>query len=261
MKFCNLLRETAETIPDIQTLFDSYKQLKKTLRQMVECQVTGQLDEAARLQTDFVLNLKTCIEQVNDRFIEEEELRVIQMANLEEQANSAQTEERCREIANRFADFHGEMLLFIHSAMLGYTCLLKILKKYTKKTGNQLIEFQRDRLAQMPICSTEIANSIAHRAEGSIDRLLARQEQIRAEAAHPSEATASESQPTAQGCERVTTLMGQVRVAIDTWEQLKSTASTPSTIMDTQLAVFAVHSVSGSASLSSHSPSVGSDSG
>ena len=258
MKFCNLLRETAETIPDIQTLFDGYKQLKKTLRQMVECQVTGQRDEAARLQTDFVLNLKTCIEQVNDRFMEEEEIRVIQMANLEEQANSAQTEERCREIANRFADFHGEMLLFVHSAMLGCTCLLKILKKYTKKTGNQLIEFRRDHLAEMPICSTEIANSIARRAEGSIDTLLARQEQIRA-AGHPFEAAASESRPTIQGSERVTTLMGKVRVAIDTWEQLKNTASTPSTILDTQLAAFAVPSVSGSVSLSSHS-SVGSNS-
>lgn len=243
MKFCNLLRETSEELPEIQNLYVCYKRLKKTIGRLTQCNADGNVEEYAHLHASFEADLNSCIQQINEQFMEKEEQRVIEMGNLEEHAAAAQTSERCREATRLFVDFHGQMLLFIHSAMLGYTALLKILKKYAKKTGNEM-DAQRERLRGMPICATEIATSIVRRAENAIDALVARQARLETS---PLPVTQNESEGD------VSTLLGQVKVALYTWEQLKSTAVTPSTVLANHLATFSVPSRSGSVSMSSSS--------
>ena len=259
MKFCNLLRETSEEISDVQGLYVLYKRLKKTLKRAAQCQATGEVEEASRLQLEFVTDLRNCIREINDRFIEQEEQRVIDMGNLEESAAHAQTITSCQQVIQRLADFQGQILLFIHSSMLGLTALFKILKKYSKKTGSEMEEFQRERLAEMPISRTEIMSSTVKKVEILIERLTARQVQLRSDAGESSEPPGPPESPHEQSV-NVPTLLSQVRVALYTWEQLRTTSATPSTVMAVHLATFSIPSVSGSVSVSSHSSSVKSDS-
>lgn len=218
MKFCNLLRESSEELPEIEALFAPYKQLKKTLRQLSERHEQGDVQGCIQMESRFISELNNFIQLINNQFIEKEEECVIEIDNLEERAAKASTTKRCQEVTKQFVDFHGKMLLFIHAAMMGYTAVLKILKKYAKKRGDPIRGFQRERLSQMPVCQTEIASSIVQRAQSHIEALMNQQR------------SNEDSEDYQESDGNVSALLKRVQTALETWEKLRTTAVTPSTV-------------------------------
>ena len=53
-------------------------------------------------------------------------------------------------------NLHGDVLLMLHWSMLAYTGLVKILKKYHKRTGKLLHAPDMTGLLSHPFCSTEV---------------------------------------------------------------------------------------------------------
>lgn len=72
MKFARLLRTTAESLPELQILFQDYKQLKKELKKLPSKDSDGAADEreaqqAAEDEAQFVHTLSERIQLLNDR--------------------------------------------------------------------------------------------------------------------------------------------------------------------------------------------------
>jgi hypothetical protein len=53
-------------------------------------------------------------------------------------------------------NLHGEVLLMLHWSMLAYTGLVKIMKKYHKRTSKLLHFPDRADILSHPFCSTEV---------------------------------------------------------------------------------------------------------
>jgi hypothetical protein len=53
-------------------------------------------------------------------------------------------------------DLHGETLLMMHWSMLAYTGIVKITKKYLKRTGKLLDAPEVAQLLRHPFCSSEV---------------------------------------------------------------------------------------------------------
>ena len=53
-------------------------------------------------------------------------------------------------------NLHGETLLMMHWSMLAYTGLVKIMKKYNKRTGKLLHAPGMSGLLSQPFCCTEV---------------------------------------------------------------------------------------------------------
>jgi SPX domain protein involved in polyphosphate accumulation len=164
MKFAQALKANQEELPELRDLFLSYKQLKKKLKKLPERAEGGDVEQDAALEqheadvASFVETMRTSVEQFNERFMEREEESIIRLQQLEEQAEHAVSKEDCCEARRRLIDFHGETLLFFHWSCLAYTGLVKILKKYTKRTGKLVCRAQASclyNLLQQPFCSTE----------------------------------------------------------------------------------------------------------
>lgn len=260
MKFCNLLRETAEGLPEVRDLYLAYKRLKKLLREVAQCNEAGNVEESVQLQSQFISDVNSCLQQVNETFIEKEEEFVILFDNLERAATVVESLSESQRITQRFADFHGKLLLFMNTTMLTYVCILKIMKKYHKKTGRVVVSLQPAQLREMPIGSTEIISSIVFRSEQTINSLISKQKQFLKDESSSEEVTEMSEVDQRQGMESqdsTISLVGQIRLALGTWEQLKTTAVTPSTVLTDR--ILSMASSSDSTAVSSTSSSVKSE--
>lgn len=171
MKFCQLLRNTAEHLPEMHSLFVLYKQMKKHLKQMQLLLQEGNFRESNEHESRFVESVNSNLHYLNVTFVEKEEHMVMKLEQLEREARGIVGLEGCESMMRRFVDFHGEMVLFMHWSMLAYTSMVKILKKHQKKTGLQIPTVQRDNLVTQPICSTKVCLDLIHRVEDSVQGL------------------------------------------------------------------------------------------
>lgn len=254
MKFCNLLRETAEGLPEVRDLYLAYKRLKKLLREVAQCREAGNVEDSVQLQSQFISDVNSCLQQVNETFIEKEEEVVILFDNLERAATAVESLSESQRITQRFADFHGKLLLFMNTTMLTYVCILKIMKKYHKKTGQMVVNLQPAQLREMPIGSTEIISSIVFRSEQTINSLISKQKQFLKDESSSEEVTGTSE---VESQDSTISLVGQIRLALGTWEQLKTTAVTPSTVLTDR--ILSMASSSASTAVSSTSSSVKSE--
>ncbi|KAK9805133.1 hypothetical protein WJX72_001405 [[Myrmecia] bisecta] len=190
MKFGNLLRDSAEGLPEVQALFASYKVLKKRLKRLPERSQPQDAQQASednssggqppadaagdQGEEQFVQTLLQDVANFNDVFIEKEEDAVIVLRTLEEAAEAAVTAEALQHVLKRYVDFHGEMLLLVHWSILAYTGLVKILKKHHKRTGLLVRAPQLQNLLGQPFCSTELMTDFVHKAELKVDELARR---------------------------------------------------------------------------------------
>jgi SPX domain protein involved in polyphosphate accumulation len=163
MKFGALLRNSAAETPELRSLFNCYKQLKKRLKHLPERHADEQTnadevisDELAQSRRNFVLTLNEDVQQFNELFMEKEEESVIRLRTLEDAAKVAQDMDAVGQVFKRFVDFHGEMLLLVHWSILAYTGLVKILKKHYKRTGLLVRAPHLDNLLSQPFCSVEV---------------------------------------------------------------------------------------------------------
>jgi SPX domain protein involved in polyphosphate accumulation len=159
MKFGRLLRTTAADLPEMESLFVSYKQLKKQLKRLP---YKDQLTEQDAVQTlteeenNFVIALSNTVHEVNQRFLDKEENSIIRVERLESDLAAATTNEQLNELHKEFVDFHGEVLLLLHWSILAYTATVKILKKHHKRTGLLVRAPEIGDLLSQPFCSTEV---------------------------------------------------------------------------------------------------------
>ncbi|EOY29492.1 hypothetical protein QUC31_020770 [Theobroma cacao] len=186
-----------EALPDWRDKFLSYKDLKKQLKLIYpkdgsEKQVSKRprLDsadggdggskeesEVPKEVMDFVLLLEDEIEKFNAFFIEKEEDYVIKWRELQDRAAKAKVSKgELMKVGREIVDFHGEMVLLENYSALNYTGLVKIIKKYDKRSGALVrLPFIR-KVLQQPFYRTDVLNQLVKECEMVLDHLFSMNE-------------------------------------------------------------------------------------
>ncbi|KAI4971451.1 hypothetical protein ZWY2020_002365 [Hordeum vulgare] len=197
MKFGkSLSSQIVETLPEWRDKFLSYKDLKKRLkligigadgeeRQAKRARVSepagdGGADEAAAAamtpeEADFMRLLEAELDKFNSFFVEKEEEYIIRQKELQDRVARAagmESREELLRVHKEIVDFHGEMVLLENYSALNYTGLVKILKKYDKRTGALIrLPFIQNVLLQ-PFFTTDLLYKLVKECEAMLDQLL-----------------------------------------------------------------------------------------
>eukprot|EP00803_Ostreobium_quekettii_P000139 evm.model.scf_11.18 EVM.evm.TU.scf_11.18 scf_11:187745-188284(+) len=156
MKFCRLLRSTAQHLPEVRELSEQYKRQKKQIRRMAGVLSDGNFAGWNAFEAQFAAALGGHLARLNETFVEREEQVVMRLEALESEARGIATAEGCTLLIRRCVDFHGELVLFMHWSMLAYTAMAKILKKHLKKTGGTVPSVPIEALVEEPFFSPEV---------------------------------------------------------------------------------------------------------
>ncbi|KAF5748192.1 SPX domain-containing protein 1-like [Tripterygium wilfordii] len=198
MKFWKSLSLLIEdTLPDWRDKFLSYKDLKKQLK-LIHLNKDGEKNnpnKRPRLDptdggdwastagdngelvtqevNDFVKVLEDEIKKFNAFFVEKEEDYVIKLKELQDRLVKAEdSNEELMKVGTEIVDFHGEMVLLENYSALNYTGLVKILKKYDKRTGALIrVPFIQNVLLQ-PFFTTDVLNKLVKECETMLDQLF-----------------------------------------------------------------------------------------
>ncbi|KAF5192344.1 Spx domain-containing protein [Thalictrum thalictroides] len=189
MKFGKSLSNQIEgTIPEWRDKFLSYKELKKTLK-LVEpkCNDNGGLSKRIRLiddvsskvgvisseEIDFITLLEAEVEKFNGFFEEKEEEYIITLKELQDSvAMAKESSEELIKIRREIVDFHGEMVLLENYSAFNYTGLVKILKKYDKRTGALLRLPFIQKVLQQPFFTMDLLYKLIKECENMLEHLF-----------------------------------------------------------------------------------------
>ncbi|CAI0415060.1 unnamed protein product [Linum tenue] len=207
MKFWKSLSILIEdTLPEWRDKFLSYKDLKKQLKLIYpkdgdkppskrlksenpsadcsDCNGSGGGDVTKEV-IDFVRILEDEMEKLNSFIVEKEEDSVIKWKELQDRAAEAKdSKDELMRVGREIVDLHGEMILLENYSALNYTdCqysmalgLVKILKKYDKRSGALLrVPFIR-KVTQQPFFTTHVLNMLVKECEATLDVLFPRNE-------------------------------------------------------------------------------------
>lgn len=242
----------------------------------------GAASQLAEAEAEFLRAITTDVERLNERYMEREEMNVIQLGELELQAASARTPDEVDAAYAAWVDFHGELLQVLNWSILAYTGLVKILKKHRKRTGLLLTAPHLQGLLSQPFCSVEVTSDMVRRAETRVSELARRAAAAPGSAAAAAAAAAAAGPPplaggdagrqeedaeavgrkrtadaaglapppaesvalaapaapagpgsSAEGAPLADEAMGmrRARAALSVWQQLRVTASSPSTVL------------------------------
>ncbi|KAL0327424.1 UNVERIFIED_CONTAM: SPX domain-containing protein 2 [Sesamum angustifolium] len=198
MKFWKILRKLLDEIfPDWQDKFISYKDLKKQLKLISPVRESSKnlVDddnersnkrprlgddrmEVTNEMKDFVKLLEGEIKKFNGFFVDKEEEYIIRFKLLKDDVAEAKDSKEELEVGRMLVDFHGEMILLENYSALNYTGLLKILKKYDKKSGDLIRLPFIQKVLQEPFFRTEVINKLVKECEIMIHRIFSRHEQL-----------------------------------------------------------------------------------
>ncbi|XP_058201814.1 SPX domain-containing protein 1-like [Rhododendron vialii] len=203
MKFSKILSNLIEqTLPDWRDQFLSYKDLKKQLkliypkettnsgvrsnkrpRLSVDGRSVAEESEEAVVVTkeviDFVRLLEDEIDKFNSFFVDKEEEYIIRSKVLQDRVTEVQdSNEDLITIGKEIVDFHGEMVLLLNYSALNYTGLVKILKKYDKRSGALIRLPFIQKVLQQPFFTTDILNKLVKDCETILDRFFSTNEQL-----------------------------------------------------------------------------------
>ncbi|KAK4727746.1 hypothetical protein R3W88_032663 [Solanum pinnatisectum] len=198
MKFGkSLSNQIEETLPEWRDKFLSYKDLKKKLK-LIEPKrslssgdeddvraskrmkmAVGGFDKAPEkepmtdAEVEFVNLLEDELEKFNSFFVEKEEEYIIRLKELQDRvAKAKDRNDEILKIRREIVDFHGEMVLLENYSALNYTGLVKILKKYDKRTGALLRLPFIQRVLQQPFFTTDLLYKLVKECENLIDHLF-----------------------------------------------------------------------------------------
>ncbi|KAJ6382969.1 hypothetical protein OIU77_031405 [Salix suchowensis] len=191
MKFWKSLSNLIEeTVPEWRDEFLSYKDLKKQLKLIYPKDGDKPLNKRPRLDDDqmeggdgdggevekevidFVRVLEDEMEKFNAFIVEKEEDSELQ-DKVEKVKDS--NEELMRE-GREIVDFHGEMVLLENYSALNYTGLVKILKKYDKRSGALVRMPFIQKVMQQPFYTTHVLTKLIKECEAMLDRVFSRNE-------------------------------------------------------------------------------------
>ncbi|RLM78219.1 SPX domain-containing protein 1-like [Panicum miliaceum] len=191
MKFGKSLNnQIVETLPEWRDKFLSYKDLKKRLKQIG----AGDVDRERRSkrqrvggdgsppamtadEAGFVALLDAELDKFNAFFLEKEEEYVIRQKELQDRAVSAAetgSAEELLRVRKEIVDLHGEMVLLENYSALNYTGLVKILKKYDKRTGALIRLPFIQNVMQEPFFTTDLLYKLVKECEAMLEQLLPR---------------------------------------------------------------------------------------
>ncbi|KAF7112770.1 hypothetical protein RHSIM_RhsimUnG0194200 [Rhododendron simsii] len=195
MKFGkSLSNQIEETLPEWRDKFLSYKDLKKRLkliepkaagdaadiraakRPRLDCIEGGREAAAGEMtleESDFMELLEAELEKFNWFFVEKEEEYIIRLKDLRDRVAKAKDwSAEMIKIRKEIVDFHGEMVLLENYSALNYTGLVKILKKYDKRTGALLRSPFIQKVLQQPFFTTDLLFKLVKECETLLDRLF-----------------------------------------------------------------------------------------
>ncbi|KAG8491203.1 hypothetical protein CXB51_014360 [Gossypium anomalum] len=197
MKFCKSLSILIEEpLPDWRDKFLPYKDLKKQLKLIYpkdgsEKQPNkrprldsfdggdGEESEVSKEVMDFVLLLENEVEKFNTFFVEKEEDYVIKWRELQDRAEKAKASDGgLMNVGREIVDFHGEMVLLENYSALNYTGLVKIIKKYDKRSGALVRLPFIQKVLQQPFYRTDVLNELVKECEMVLDRLFSTNEPL-----------------------------------------------------------------------------------
>ncbi|XP_068637569.1 SPX domain-containing protein 1-like [Aristolochia californica] len=190
MKFGKSLSyQIDETLPEWRDKFLSYKELKKQLKQIdpkggdrskrprLADSSENETGDAAmtKEEMDFICLLEAELEKFNAFFVEKEEEYIIRQKELQDRVAKAKNfneDQMKMKIRKEIVDFHGEMVLLENYSALNYTGLVKILKKYDKRTGAVIRLPFIQKVLQQPFFTTDLLNMLVKGCEAMLDILF-----------------------------------------------------------------------------------------
>ncbi|KAH7839410.1 hypothetical protein Vadar_003792 [Vaccinium darrowii] len=198
MKFWKILSELIEqTLPEWRDQFLSYKDLKQQLKLIYPKENgdsvrpkkrprfsgNGGEDEAVGAVTkeviDFVRLLEDEIEKFNAFFVDKEEEYVILSKVLQDRVTEVPgSNEDLMTVGREIVDFHGEMVLLLNYSAFNYIGLVKILKKYDKRSGALIRLPFIQTVLQQPFFKTDVLNKLVKDCETILDRFFSSNEQL-----------------------------------------------------------------------------------
>ncbi|VVB17034.1 unnamed protein product [Arabis nemorensis] len=208
MKFGkSLSNQIEQTLPEWQDKFLSYKELKKRLKLIGS--KTGEDRPVKRLRLDssgysvgmskeeisFIQLLEDELEKFNNFFVEKEEEYIIRLKELRDRISKAkESKEKMMMIRREIVDFHGEMVLLENYSALNYTGLVKILKKYDKRTGDLMRLPYIQKVLQQPFYTTDLLYKLVKESEAMLDRFFPAKDETLVESDNPTVSDAAESE-------------------------------------------------------------------
>ncbi|KAK1292913.1 SPX domain-containing protein 4 [Acorus calamus] len=173
-----------ETLPEWRDKFLCYKLLKKLLKNIPANDNDD--DGLDGLEHWFVRILDVELEKFNDFFLDKEEDFIIRLRELKgridrvkEKTNEvgaftseSEFSEEMLDIRRAFVTIHGEMVLLKNYSSLNFAGLVKILKKYDKRTGGLLSLPFTQRALHQPFFTTEPLTSLVRACEASLELLF-----------------------------------------------------------------------------------------
>jgi len=189
MKFWKILSSLIEeTLPEWRDKFLSYKDLKKQLKLIYPKDEEAHRDKRRRLDpesdgpdcapsrevVDFVRLLEVEIDKFNAFFVDKEEEYVIRLKELQDKIAKSKDPD---EDSITLADFHGEMVFLLNYSGLNYIGLVKILKKYEKRSGALIRLPFIQKVLQEPFYNTDVVNKLLKECLRLLEYLLSESEQ------------------------------------------------------------------------------------
>ncbi|KAL8251238.1 hypothetical protein R6Q59_034931 [Mikania micrantha] len=179
-----------QTLPEWKDKYLCYKPLKKLLKHLPNPTADDPQPPADRnladLQQWFVTILNEELDKFNDFYVDKEEEFVIRFQELKQRIEQVK-EKRNKDgvftseiefsdemmaIRKEFVTIHGEMVLLKNYSSLNFAGIIKILKKYDKRTGGLLrVHFTQLALRQ-PFFTTEPLTRLVHECEENLDLLF-----------------------------------------------------------------------------------------
>lgn len=135
----------------------------------------GTVAEDRKEVNEFGKLLEEEIEKFNAFFEEKEEEYVIRLKELQDRvAKADDSTEEMMKVGREIVDFHGEMVLLENYSALNYTGLVKILKKYDKRSGTLLRLPFIQKVVQQSFYSNETLCQLEKECESMLDHLFAK---------------------------------------------------------------------------------------
>ncbi|CAN6216388.1 unnamed protein product [Urochloa humidicola] len=194
MKFGKSLSgQIVETLPEWRDKFLSYKDLKKRLKligagsraerqpKRARREDSGEADTSSAAaamtpeEADFMRLLEAELDKFNSFFVEKEEEYIIRQKELQDRVARAagqESKEELMRVHKEIVDFHGEMVLLENYSALNYTGLVKILKKYDKRTGALIRLPFIQKVLQQPFFTTDLLYKLVKQCETMLEQLM-----------------------------------------------------------------------------------------
>ncbi|KAJ3669330.1 hypothetical protein LUZ60_011280 [Juncus effusus] len=166
-----------QTLPEWRDKFLCYKPLKKLIKNLPAEEMADQNPAEW-----FVGLLEEELEKFNDFYVDKEEDFVIrlqelkgrieQLKNRDPNISELEYSEELFEIRRAFVTIHGEMVLLKNYSSLNFAGLVKIVKKYDKRTGRLLTLPFTQRVLHQPFFTPEPLTRLVHECEANLELLF-----------------------------------------------------------------------------------------